>query len=48
MTGRFISASGWAPQHKSFDDLATIIAGLKRDPVAWSEANKIDSPLAVR
>src|SRR5690606_40863068 len=34
----------WHSQHNIYDDLETLIAALKRDPLAWYEANGITPP----
>ena len=33
---------GWEPGHRLADTLPTIVATLKRDPVGWYKANKLD------
>lgn len=38
---------GWQPRHRLADELPAIVAGLKQDPAAWYEANKITPPVFV-
>src|SRR5690606_39942418 len=38
---------GWAPRHDLKSTLPKMIAALKRDPVAWYEANGMTPPPAV-
>lgn len=35
---------GWQPQHALMDDLPCLVTALKKDPVAWYEANHITPP----
>ncbi|NCC21879.1 MAG: NAD-dependent epimerase/dehydratase family protein [Alphaproteobacteria bacterium] len=35
---------GWMPRHRIADDLAVLIANLKKDPAAWYAKNKITPP----
>lgn len=35
---------GWKPAHRIEEELAHIVAALKRDPVAWYRANKVTLP----
>jgi len=38
---------GWEPRHRLKDELAAMIATLKRDPAAWYQANAIPLPAAL-
>ena len=42
--GRAERLLGWSPRYRLKDRLPTILEGLKRDPKAWYEANKVAWP----
>ncbi len=42
-TSRASNLLEWAPRHRLIEALPTIVAELKRDPVGWYQANKLNS-----
>lgn len=42
-TSRALDLLEWAPRHRLLEALPTIVAELKRDPVGWYRANKLNS-----
>ncbi len=43
-TARARDLLGWEPEHRLKQDLPAMVATLKRDPIAWYEANDITPP----
>jgi hypothetical protein len=47
-TSRAKDQLGWSPKHRLRDTLPTIIANLKRNPVAWYKENNLEINETVR